>query len=186
MYLYVIEPASKMLIFPYCSITSLTDKTVKITQHLEKTETLPIPKRYAVFSIYNAPTNWLLLEELQVHNPLTHNYNISIHKNTLRIIQQHAEFREVDWDYVSTHVSVEQFVNSFDGAEEKDETNVSNEVSLHNCYSLLGITEDSETSVIKEVWLKLAHIYHPDKKTGNSDHFRMLSDAYKSIMKYRG
>jgi molecular chaperone DnaJ len=48
-------------------------------------------------------------------------------------------------------------------------------------YSTLGITRDATKEDIKKAFRKLAHEYHPDKKGGNAEKFKEVSEAYSVL-----
>ncbi len=45
-------------------------------------------------------------------------------------------------------------------------------------YQILGVDKSSDKEEIKKAFRKLAHKYHPDKKDGNADKFKEVSEAY--------
>lgn len=45
-------------------------------------------------------------------------------------------------------------------------------------YQVLGITKSASKDDIKKAFRSLAHKYHPDKKGGNADKFKEVSEAY--------
>ncbi|MEK9185080.1 MAG: molecular chaperone DnaJ [Patescibacteria group bacterium] len=45
-------------------------------------------------------------------------------------------------------------------------------------YSILGIEKNASKDDIKKAFRKLAHEYHPDKKTGNEAKFKEVNEAY--------
>lgn len=48
-------------------------------------------------------------------------------------------------------------------------------------YKILGVDKKSTKDDIKKAFRKLAHEYHPDKKTGNADKFKELNEAYSVL-----
>jgi molecular chaperone DnaJ len=48
-------------------------------------------------------------------------------------------------------------------------------------YELLGITKTASKEDIKKAFHKLAHKYHPDKKGGDADRFKEVSEAYSVL-----
>ncbi len=48
-------------------------------------------------------------------------------------------------------------------------------------YKILGIDKKANKDDIKKAFRKLAHEYHPDKKTGNTDKFKEISEAYSVL-----
>ncbi len=184
--IYVLEETSGMLILPYCSIVSFTTKSVRIIQHCcEKENEVSIPINQILFSIYNTPTNWCVFEQLQGYNPLAFNYNVAIHSNTKSAVQHRAEMKKVGWIQVEEHIQPENFQGTFPLPEDEVPGLPRSERNLHNYYAILGIDPEAPIAIIKEVWEKLVMIYHPDRATGNTQHFRMVSEAYKAIMDSR-
>lgn len=47
-----------------------------------------------------------------------------------------------------------------------------------NYYETLGIDKKASKDDIKKAFRKLAHEFHPDKKTGNADKFKEVNEAY--------
>ncbi len=50
-----------------------------------------------------------------------------------------------------------------------------------NYYNILGVNKSSSSEDIKKAFRKLAHQYHPDKGSGNSDKFKEASEAYSVL-----
>lgn len=48
-------------------------------------------------------------------------------------------------------------------------------------YELLGVTKAASKEDIKKAFHKLAHKYHPDKKEGDADKFKEVSEAYSVL-----
>lgn len=48
-------------------------------------------------------------------------------------------------------------------------------------YEVLGVTKTASKDDIKKAFHKLAHKFHPDKKEGDSDKFKELSEAYSVL-----
>ncbi len=48
-------------------------------------------------------------------------------------------------------------------------------------YETLGVTKTASKEDIKKAFHKLAHKYHPDKKEGNAEKFKQLSEAYSIL-----
>src|SRR3989344_8872457 len=48
-------------------------------------------------------------------------------------------------------------------------------------YELLGVTKTSTKDDIKRAFHKLAHKFHPDKKEGDADKFKEVSEAYSIL-----
>jgi len=48
-------------------------------------------------------------------------------------------------------------------------------------YEVLGVTKSATKEEIKKAFHKLAHKYHPDKKEGDADRFKELSEAYSVL-----
>jgi len=54
-------------------------------------------------------------------------------------------------------------------------------------YAVLGVSPADSTEKIRQVYRRLAKIYHPDNQdTGNAEMFRRITEAYKRIMDERG
>jgi molecular chaperone DnaJ len=49
---------------------------------------------------------------------------------------------------------------------------------MKNFYEILGIDKKASKDEIKKAFRTLAHKYHPDKKGGNADKFKEISEAY--------
>ncbi|MFC1757027.1 molecular chaperone DnaJ [Patescibacteria group bacterium] len=45
-------------------------------------------------------------------------------------------------------------------------------------YNILGVTKGASGEEVKKAYRKLAHKYHPDKKTGDESKFKELNEAY--------
>ncbi|CDW84453.1 -like protein [Stylonychia lemnae] len=52
-------------------------------------------------------------------------------------------------------------------------------------YRILGISEQSSKQEIKEAFRKLAQLYHPDGKQGDSKRFLEVKNSYDQILKER-
>lgn len=50
-----------------------------------------------------------------------------------------------------------------------------------NYYDILGVNKSANQEEIKKSFRKLAHEYHPDKKTGNVDKFKEINEAYQVL-----
>lgn len=50
-----------------------------------------------------------------------------------------------------------------------------------NYYEILGVPSNASKADIKNVFRKLAHIYHPDKEGGNERKFKEISEAYSVL-----
>ena len=48
-------------------------------------------------------------------------------------------------------------------------------------YKTLGINRSASAEEIKRAFRKMAHEYHPDKKTGNADKFKEINEAYQTL-----
>ncbi len=48
-------------------------------------------------------------------------------------------------------------------------------------YSILGVAKNASQDDIKKAFRKLAHEYHPDKKGGNEERFKEVSEAYSVL-----
>ncbi|OIO20099.1 MAG: molecular chaperone DnaJ [Candidatus Magasanikbacteria bacterium CG1_02_32_51] len=48
-------------------------------------------------------------------------------------------------------------------------------------YKILGVDKGTTKEEIKKSFRKLAHEYHPDKKTGNEDKFKEINEAYQVL-----
>ena len=48
-------------------------------------------------------------------------------------------------------------------------------------YEILGIDKKASKDDIKKAFHKLAHKYHPDKNSGESDKFKEVSEAYATL-----
>lgn len=54
---------------------------------------------------------------------------------------------------------------------------------MNNPYTILGLKYNASKEDVKKAYRKLAHIYHPDKSTGDPKEFMEISEAYRIIMK---
>jgi molecular chaperone DnaJ len=52
---------------------------------------------------------------------------------------------------------------------------------MKNYYEILGVQKSATKDDIKKAFRKLAHQYHPDKKDGNADKFKDVSEAYSVL-----
>ena len=52
---------------------------------------------------------------------------------------------------------------------------------MKDYYTILGIAKNASKDDIKKAFHKLAHQYHPDKKGGNADKFKEISEAYSIL-----
>ena len=48
-------------------------------------------------------------------------------------------------------------------------------------YEILGVEKKASKEEIKKAFHKLAHKFHPDKKEGDADKFKELSEAYSVL-----
>ena len=48
-------------------------------------------------------------------------------------------------------------------------------------YKILGVDKNASESEIKTAFRKLAHKYHPDKKTGDAEKFKEINEAYQVL-----
>ena len=48
-------------------------------------------------------------------------------------------------------------------------------------YELLGVQKSATKEDIKKAFHKLAHKFHPDKKEGDADKFKEVSEAYSIL-----
>ncbi|XP_051869748.1 dnaJ homolog subfamily C member 28 [Pristis pectinata] len=58
--------------------------------------------------------------------------------------------------------------------------------SLQECYSLLNIQENCNHDEVKEAYVKLAKLYHPDSGSDGADplKFMQVEEAYKAVVKH--
>ena len=54
---------------------------------------------------------------------------------------------------------------------------------MKNYYDILGLKYPASKDEIKKAFYRLAHIWHPDKKTGNEKKFKEINNAYQMLMK---
>ncbi|XP_062566475.1 dnaJ homolog subfamily C member 28-like [Saccostrea cucullata] len=59
--------------------------------------------------------------------------------------------------------------------------------NIRDCYSVLNVTNDSSDDEVKEAYLRLAKIYHPDSGTSSADprKFNQIKEAYVAIKSHR-
>jgi molecular chaperone DnaJ len=50
-----------------------------------------------------------------------------------------------------------------------------------NYYDILGVSKSASDEEIKKAYRKLAHKYHPDKPSGDTDKFKEISEAYQVL-----
>src|SRR5579862_7623143 len=50
-----------------------------------------------------------------------------------------------------------------------------------NYYEVLGLDKTASKDDIKKAFRKLAHEYHPDKKGGNAEKFKVVNEAYSIL-----
>lgn len=55
---------------------------------------------------------------------------------------------------------------------------------MKNYYKILGVQKNASPQDIKNNYLKLAHIYHPDKNGGDEERFREINEAYQTLSNY--
>lgn len=48
-------------------------------------------------------------------------------------------------------------------------------------YQFLGVNKDASSEEIRKAYKRLAKIYHPDRRGGNEDAFKLLSEAYRVL-----
>ncbi len=54
-------------------------------------------------------------------------------------------------------------------------------MSNRDYYSVLGVDKNATQEEIKKAFRKLAHQYHPDKKTGDESKFKEINEAYQVL-----
>src|SRR5579872_3961651 len=54
-------------------------------------------------------------------------------------------------------------------------------MSNKDYYQVLGVDKKASKEEIKKAFHKLAHKFHPDKKEGNAEKFKELSEAYSIL-----
>lgn len=54
---------------------------------------------------------------------------------------------------------------------------------MYEYYAILGLKYPSSKEEIKRAFYRLAHLYHPDKKTGDEKKFKEINNAYQMLMK---
>lgn len=52
---------------------------------------------------------------------------------------------------------------------------------MQEYYRILGLKPGASKAEIKKAFRKLAHIHHPDKKTGDTDRFKKIINAYETL-----
>ena len=52
---------------------------------------------------------------------------------------------------------------------------------MENYYTILGISEDSSASDIKNAYRRLSMEHHPDRPNGNEEKFKKISEAYENL-----
>ena len=58
-------------------------------------------------------------------------------------------------------------------------------MDLQSSYNLLGVSYSCTDDELKKAWRKAAHLYHPDKPTGNEAKFKAVKMAYDGIVEHR-
>src|SRR6185437_11719127 len=53
--------------------------------------------------------------------------------------------------------------------------------SKRDYYEVLGVQKNASKDEIKKAFHKLAHKFHPDKKEGDADKFKEVSEAYSIL-----
>ena len=53
---------------------------------------------------------------------------------------------------------------------------------MENYYTILGISEDSSASDIKNAYRRLSMEHHPDRPNGNEEKFKKISEDRKSVV----
>ena len=59
--------------------------------------------------------------------------------------------------------------------------------NLKECYSLLNVKEGCSEEELKESYIRLAKVYHPDSQSETADarKFNQVKDAYRAIMVWK-
>jgi len=52
---------------------------------------------------------------------------------------------------------------------------------MKDYYAILGVTKNASKEEIKKAYHRLAHRYHPDKKSGNEAKFKEVNEAYQTL-----
>ena len=52
---------------------------------------------------------------------------------------------------------------------------------MKDYYEILGVQKNASKDEVKKAFRKLAATYHPDKKTGNEEKFKEISEAYSTL-----
>lgn len=55
---------------------------------------------------------------------------------------------------------------------------------MKDFYKILGVQKNASVEDIKKNYLKLAHVYHPDKTGGDDEKFREVNEAYQTLSDY--
>ncbi len=76
--------------------------------------------------------------------------------------------------------------NNFFGNNEPNNSNAkvdNNNISIQECYRVLGLNEDAKPIEIKKAYKNLAKKYHPDKNPGNKEatKFIQILEAYSNL-----
>lgn len=100
-------------------------------------------------------------------------------------------------------LSTEYVVNNFFAANNSNSgrhyqhpaDKVNHDLSLEDCYAILGITSDASDAAVKKAYRKKAAEFHPDKVQGSGlsnafiqfakEEFQRISNAYETIRKAR-
>ncbi len=52
---------------------------------------------------------------------------------------------------------------------------------MKNYYEILGVKKDASDEEVKKAYRRLAHQYHPDKPSGDSEKFKEINEAYQVL-----
>ena len=114
--------------------------------------------------------------------------NVAELRSEFGLIHTFAENRQ--WDDLEQYMA--SFQSRLEAAQERICRNASRPppttlVTGNNPYRLLGVAPTTPTSTIHKLWLRLAHLYHPDMNGSAFGSAKMaeLNAAYAAIMKDR-
>lgn len=171
-------------ILPCCSITSYTDKGVKLIQHCaDQNNEVWLRKSDSQFWIYQtSPAVWYPLDKLPVNNVRRHHYNVKIGSQSIMDIQLRSKLSDMDVTVAVVYLKL----SDLDGVQ-MPSPKLDEQLELSQACQVLGVNSEDSLDKISAVFRALAKIYHPDNlDTGNPDHFRLIKTSFDQIKDQKG
>tara|TARA_R110001583_G_scaffold145698_1_gene297681 strand:- start:629 stop:1225 length:597 start_codon:yes stop_codon:yes gene_type:complete len=191
------EVIENPLIWPLLSILKSSSQSHKVhylASELQEQGLLPdldIDANKALFK-----RNFLLMNALyQLQAMLLPEYWLQVRSLDIQLVaqipsdlaitlEQDVALREyyLNWDYFETSPEeVESLLSQFWGKYGQSLGSPKNQMDKSSALQIFELDERASVQDIRRQWRKLALKWHPDRNTGNANHFRLVCEAWQTL-----